>query len=352
MNFCSDNVTGASPEIIEALAAASRGAQAAYGDDEITERLRGRFCELFEREVAVFPVATGTAANSLALASLMPPYGVIYAHGDAHVQVDECGAPEFFTGGAKILPMGGAHGKIDVDELAAVVAGGWKGVVHHAQPAAVSVTEASEAGTVYRPEEVGAIARICRSHGLALHMDGARFGNAVAALNCSPADLTWRAGVDVLSFGATKNGALAAEAVVFFDQAKAGDFAFRRKRGGHLFSKMRFLSAQLEAYLANALWLRNARHANRMAARLAAGLAALPGARLRHPVEANELFVELPEPAIRGLFADGFKFYRWGGEDSTCIRLVTAFDTDLAAVDAFLASAGRHCRRAAGPERR
>jgi threonine aldolase len=174
-------------------------------------------------------------------------------------------------------------------------------------------------------------------------MDGARFGNAVAALNCSPADLTWRAGVEALSFGATKNGALAAEAVIFFDSGRAGDFEFRRKRGGHLFSKMRFLSAQLEAYLEKSLWLSNARHANRMAKRLAEGLAALPGVRIRHPVEANELFVELPEAAIGGLFADGFKFYRWTGEESTCIRLVTAFDTESAAVEAFLASARRLC---------
>jgi threonine aldolase len=344
MNFCSDNVTGASPEIIEALAAASRGAQAAYGDDEITERLRRRFCELFEREVTVFPVATGTAANSLALATMTPPYGVVYAHREAHVQVDECGAPEFFTGGAKVVALDGDHGKIDAATLSAAAGAGGKGIVHHSQPAAVSLAEASEAGTVYRPEEVAAIAEVCRRCGLALHMDGARFGNAVAALNCSPADLTWRAGVDVLSFGATKNGALAAEAVIFFDSARAGDFEFRRKRGGHLFSKMRFLSAQLEAYLEKSLWLRNAGHANRMAKRLAEGLVALPGVRLRHPVEANELFLELPETAIRGLFADGFKFYRWTNEESTCIRLVAAFDTDSAAVEAFLASARRLCQ--------
>src|SRR5579863_6060173 len=351
MDFRSDNVAGASPEIIEALAAASRGPLSAYGDDEITGRLQGRFAELFEREVTVFPVATGTSANSLALATLVPSYGVIYAHREAHVQVDECGAPEFFTGGAKVAMLDGEHGKIDAATLNAVAAAGGKGVVHHAQPAAVSLTEASEAGTVYRPNEIGAIAEICRRHGLFLHMDGARFGNAVAALNCSPADLTWRSGVDVLSFGATKNGALAAEAVVFFDPAKAGDFAFRRKRGGHLFSKMRFLSAQLEAYLQDDLWLSNARHANRMAARLAEGLRALPGTRLRHPVEANELFVELPDAAIRGLFADGFKFYRWTTEDSTCIRLVAAFDTESSSVEAFLAAAGRHCRAAAQPPR-
>ena len=342
MNFRSDNVTGVAPEIMAALAQANVGAVTSYGDDPITERLSRRFAEVFEREVAVFPVATGTAANALALATMVPPYGVIYGHKDAHIQVDECGAPEFFSGGAKLLMLDGADGKIAARDLEAVVAVGGKGGVHHAQPAAVSLTQASEAGTIYKMDEIAGIAEVCRRHGLALHMDGSRFANAVAALNRSPADLTWKAGVDALSFGATKNGALAAEAVVFFDPAKAADFVFRRKRGGHLFSKMRFISAQLDAYLAGDLWLRNARHANAMAARLGQGLAAVRGTRLRHPVEANEVFVELPETAIRGLLAAGFEFYRWGGETSACIRLVTAFDTEASAVDAFLTAVRRH----------
>jgi threonine aldolase len=243
----------------------------------------------------------------------------------------------------------GDHGKITAAVLEAAIMG--RGVVHHAQPASASLTQASEAGTVYQTAEIEAVAEVCRRHGLALHMDGSRFANAVVALERSPAELTWRAGVEALSFGATKNGAMAAEAVVFFDPAKAADFAYRRKRGGHLFSKMRFLSAQLEAYLADDLWLRNAGHANRMAARLAEGLRAVPGARLQHPVEANELFVELPDPVIRGLFADGFQFYRWDHEASVVIRLVTAFDTAPAAIDAFLASARRHAERAAGASR-
>ena len=341
MNFRSDNVTGVAPEIMAALAAANAGAVTSYGDDPITERLSRRFAEVFEREVAVFPVATGTAANALALATMTPPYGVIYGHKDAHIQVDECGAPEFFSGGAKLLMLDGADGKISARDLDAAVAGGGKGGVHHAQPAAVSLTQATEAGTIYRMDEVAEIAAVCRRFGLALHMDGSRFANAAVALNRSPAELTWKAGVDALSFGATKNGALAAEAVLFFDPAKAADFAFRRKRGGHLFSKMRFLSAQLEAYLAGDLWLRNARHANAMSARLSEGLARLPGARLRHPTEANEVFVELPEAVIRGLLAGGFEFYRWGGEASTCIRLVTAFNTEPGSVEAFLATARR-----------
>src|SRR5690348_4964185 len=277
MNFSSDNVTGVAPEIMAALAAANAAAAAAYGADAATEGLARRFSEVFEREVAVFPVATGTAANALALATLTPPWGVVYGHRDAHFQVDECGAPEFYTGGAKLRMIEGDHGKITAGHLEAAIMG--RGVVHHAQPATVSLTQSTEAGTVYQAGEIEAIAAVCRRHGLALHVDGSRFANAVAAVNRSPADLTWRAGVGALSFGATKNGAMAAEAVVFFDPKQAQEFAFRRKRGGHLFSKMRFLSAQLEAYLAGDLWLRNAGHANRMAARLAEGLATLPCAK-------------------------------------------------------------------------
>ncbi|HXZ01354.1 MAG TPA: beta-eliminating lyase-related protein [Stellaceae bacterium] len=337
MNFRSDNVAGIAPEILAAIAAANLGTAPSYGDDAVTRRLAAAVAALFEHEVAVFPVATGTAANALALATLTPVWGAIYCHEASHVQTDECGAPEFFAGGAKLLPLAGADAKLTPAAVEAALTE--RGVVHHVQPAAISISEATEAGTLYRPAEIAALGALARRHGLALHMDGARFANAVAALGCSPAELTWRAGVDVLSLGATKNGALAAEAVVFFDPAKAEGFAYRRKRGGHLFSKMRFLSAQLEAYLADGLWLRQAAHANRMAALLAAGLAALAGARLRHPVEANEVFVELPERAIAALGAAGFGFYRWGGAGSSCLRLVTAFDTRQADVEAFIATA-------------
>jgi threonine aldolase len=338
MNFRSDNVTGVAPEIMAALAAVNSGSQPSYGDDATTLKLNDRFAALFDHDVRVFPVTTGTAANSLALASLAPPWGAIYCHEEAHIAVDECAAPEFFTGGAKIVALAGADGKIRPETIAAHLFE--RGFVHQPQPAAISVSQTTEAGTVYRPAELRALADFAGAHGLALHMDGARFGNAVAALGCAPADITWRAGVDVLSFGATKNGALAAEAVVFFDPAKAADFGYRRKRGGHLVSKMRFLSAQLEAYLADGLWLRHARHANRMAAELAAGLAALPGARLKHPVEANEIFVELPAATIDRLDAEGFGFYRWDG--ATLLRLVTAFDTNPADVAAFLAAAAEN----------
>ncbi|HLI21859.1 MAG TPA: low specificity L-threonine aldolase [Stellaceae bacterium] len=332
MNFASDNVSGVAPEIIAAIDAANRGPAMPYGADEITRRLEQRFADVFEHEVAVFPVPTGTAANSLALASLSPPWGAIYCHEEAHIATDECGAPEFFTGGAKLITCPGEHGKLTPEVLSERIAGA--GVVHNVQPAVVSVAQETEAGTVYRPEEIASLSAVARRHGLALHMDGARFANAVVSLGCPPAAVTWRAGVDVLSFGATKNGAMAAEAVVFFDPAKAAELGFRRKRSGHLLSKQRFVSVQLEAYLSADLWLRNARHANAMAAKLGAGLGALPGARLVHPIDANEIFVALPEAAIDRLAAAGFGFYRWG--DAPVLRLVTAFDTDPAAVDAFV----------------
>ncbi|MEA2756791.1 MAG: threonine aldolase, partial [Aliidongia sp.] len=326
MNFASDNVTGIAPEILAAIAAANGGAVASYGDDPITRRLEAKLADLFEHEVAVLPVATGTAANSLALAALAPPWGAILCHEQSHIMVDEANAPEFYTGGAKLVPLAGADGKLSADTIARQLPGGL-GVVHHAQPAAISLTQATECGTVYRPAEIAQIAQIAHHHGLAMHMDGARFANALAFLGCSPAEATWRAGIDALSFGATKNGALAAEAIVFFDPAKVQSLEFRRKRGGHLFSKMRFLSAQLDAYVTDGLWLRQAAHANAMAQGLARGLAQLPDSRLRHPVEANEIFIELPEVMIAGLLEEGFKFYRWDGPDSTCIRLVTAWNT-------------------------
>jgi threonine aldolase len=345
MNFASDNVTGVSPEIMAALNAANDGAATSYGQDEYTQRLETQFNELFETEVTIFPVATGSAANALALSVMTPPFGAIYCHAESHINLDECGAPEFYTGGAKLVTLPGANGKIQAADLAAVLTRSGAGVVHHVQPAAVSITQASEAGTVYGVDEIQGLAEITHKHDLHLHIDGARFANAVVSLGCSPAELTWRAGVDVLCFGATKNGAMAAEAVVFFNQTLAKTFGYRRKRSGHLFSKMRFLSAQLEAYIKEGLWLRNATHANQMARKLAQGLVELPGVKLCYPVEVNEIFVELPEAVISNLLADGFRFYRWGGDDSTIIRLVTAFNTKEADVTAFLEAARRFSRQ-------
>lgn len=342
INLASDNVAGAAPEILAAIASAAGGRVPSYGGDEITARLQDRLSEVFERRVAAFPVPTGTAANALALATFTPPWGAVLCHREAHVSVDECGAPEFYTHGAKLLLADGAHGKLTPQTLVAAVPE-WRGDVHRSQPAMLSLSQATESGTVYSPAEIGALAEAARGHGLAVHMDGSRFANALAGQmgadqGCSPAELTWKAGVDVLSFGGTKNGCVMAEAVVFFDPDKAADFAFRRKRAGHLLSKMRFVSAQLEAYLADGLWLRLAGNANARARQLAEGLQALPGVTLEHPVEANEVFVRLPAALAEGLPRQGVFAAHWEGE---IWRFVGAFDTDAATIETVLERARR-----------
>jgi threonine aldolase len=347
MNFASDNTTGIHPRILAAIAAAAGGRAMPYGADDITKRVERRFAEVFERECAVFMVGTGAAANALALSVFVPPWGAIYCHPGGHINADECGAPEFYTAGAKLVAIPGAAGKVAAADIDRAYRNSGAGTVHVTQPAAVSLTQLTEAGTIYRPDELGAIGDVCRRHGLAFHIDGARFGNAVVGSGHSPADLTWRAGVDVLSFGATKNGAMAAEAVVFFDPAKAATMGWRRKRAAQLWSKHRFLAAQMDAYLADGLWLACARHANAMAARLADGLAAIPGSSFRDRVEANEIFVRLPTVVLDGLERDGARFYRWPGEDRELIRLVAGYDTAPCDVDAFLASARRHAGLAA-----
>ncbi len=343
MNFRSDNEVGAHPRIVEAVARAfSSGAAPSYGADDWTQRVERRLRELFEKpDLVAFPVGTGTAANVLSLACCTPSWGAIYCHPQAHIVVDEANAPEFFTGGAQLCGIDGPTGKIDARTLSDTLAQPVYGVVHHPQPAVVSITQATECGTVYGPEEVATIAISAQRHGLKLHMDGARFANALSDVGCSPAELSWRAGVDVLSLGATKNGAIAAEAVVFFDQALAREFEFRRKRGGHLFSKMRFLSAQLDAYLADGLWLDNARHANAMARRLVAGLTPLKGTQLLYPVEANEIFVILPTRMHDALQAGGAKYHPWPSDrpGERAFRLVTAFDTAPTDIDRFLSIA-------------
>ncbi|MEI9931674.1 MAG: beta-eliminating lyase-related protein [Rhizomicrobium sp.] len=240
MNFTSDNCYGAASEIFEAVLRANQGAIRSYGDDEITTRLNGLFSDVFEHDVAVFPVISGTAANALALSTITSPHGAIVCHAQSHIAVDECGAVEQFTHGAKLLTVDGAHGKLTPQAIEARLAPIQKALVHHAQPAAVSITQATESGTTYRPEEVRAISRAAHAHGMKVHMDGARIANSIAFLGCAPSDITWRSGIDVLSFGATKNGALAAEAVIFFDKNLVGDFEYRRKKSGHLVSKMRF----------------------------------------------------------------------------------------------------------------
>ena len=345
MNFTSDNITPVCEEVLAAINAANAGNVSSYGGDPYTQRLTQKVAEVFETDAVVFPVTTGTAANALSLAQLVPPFGAVYCHETAHIVTDECGAPEFFVGGAKLIGLASADGRIRPEQIEAGVAFATDMGVHHVKPAAVSLTQATEFGTVYSPSDVAAIAATARAAGLALHMDGARFANAVAHLGCSPAQLTWKSGVQVLSYGATKNGALCAEAVVFFDKDLARDFDRRRKQAGHLWSKMRFVSAQLLASFENELWLRNARHANGMATKLSQGMAALRGVRLLQPVQANEIFASLPERMATALESAGFGFYRWplcpvnAGE--VPIRLVCSYATREVEVDALVQAAAK-----------
>ncbi|HEX2834743.1 MAG TPA: beta-eliminating lyase-related protein [Thermoanaerobaculia bacterium] len=332
MDFRSDNTHGAHPAVAEALAEASRGRQSSYGADEYTARVRERLSALFETEVEIFPVLTGTAGNALSVSAMTLPWGAVFCHEDAHIQRDELGAVEFFSNGAKLFPLAGAEGKLPAEALdRSIHAVGEEG--RTAVPCAVSVTQATEAGTLYSLDELRAIGEVARGRGVGLHMDGARFANALVALRCTPAELTWRGGVDVLTFGATKNGAMAAEAIVVFKQELARQLAPRWHRSGHRLSKMRFLSAQLDAYLADDLWLRNARHANAMAARLAAGLEDV----LR-PVQANVVFARFSEERAASLRERGFQFYEWPIFGAGAVRLVTGWSTTEADVDALLSS--------------
>lgn len=342
-NFYSDNISGAASEILQALVAANAGDTAPYGADPVTERLRSRFSELFETEVEVYPVGTGTAANGLCASIVTAPYGAVYLSDVAHLRGSECGGPEFWSGGnARAIPVPSVHGKMVLGELGRVVDEALARPATEVPPRAVSLTQGTEVGTAYTLAEVRAIAEAARARGLRVHMDGARLANAVARLGCTPAEATWKAGVDVLSFGATKNGALAAEAVVFFDRDLAQTASYRRRRGGHLFSKMRFFSAQLEAYVAGDLWLRNARHANAMARRIREGLAAIPGVRFPGPTEINFVLAALPQPVWDGLVADGYSFSRRGALAEGVVRIACAFDTTEADVDALIAAARRH----------
>ena len=336
MNFASDNTAGIAPAILAAITKANQGFAPGYGRDDATARVARRICEIFERDAAVFLVPTGTAANALALAHLSPPWGAVLAHAESHVITDECGAPEFFGGGLKLVPLGGEAGKITVDTLKRALARGPWGGPHHVTASVLSLTQATEAGTIYRVDEIRALADVAHQGGLAVHMDGARFANALARMNASPAAATWMAGVDVLSLGATKAGALAAEALVFFDPARAAHMDERRKRGGHLVSKHRFIAAQFEAFFTDDLWLMLARHANAKADRLAAGLKAA-GSIPVWPVEANEVFVILPRRTDERLRAAGASYYPWNSQslpngvtvasDAVLVRPVTSFAT-------------------------
>jgi threonine aldolase len=330
MRFFSDNAAAACPEALAAVAAANR-IDAAYDGDQYSRRLDGAFSELFGTEVAALSVATGTAANSLALAALCPPHGAILCHRDAHIQNDECGAPEFYTHGAKLMLAEGVGAKLEPETVEALL-GAIRDDVHQVQPAALSITNATEYGLVYTAAETAALGELCRGRGLAFHVDGARFANAVASQSCAPADLSWKAGVDALSFGFVKNGGLSAEALIFFRPELAEATRYRRKRGGHLLSKGRYLAAQILAMIEDEVWLRNARAANAAAARLAE--AAGPE-RLLLPVEVNEVFIRASADEAAALRAQGFDFYDWGPGEA---RFVTSWDSDPAAVDALAAA--------------
>lgn len=351
MNFASDNVVGAAPEILEALIRANDGAEGNYGVDTYTKRAEAMLAEVFERDVAVFLVTSGTAANALALGALTPSWGAVFCHEECHAIDDECGAPELFTAGAKLVGIPGVGGKITPDALERTIARFPRGVVKSCQPAALTLSQMTEAGTLYTVDEIKSLTATARGHGLGVHMDGARIANALVTLGVSPAETTWKAGVDVLSFGATKNGALACEAVIFFDRARADNFAYQRKRGGHTLSKGRLLGAQMCAYLDDDRWLRLARHANAMAARLAEGLAEVPEARLAWPRGGNEVFAILPADADAALKDAGWHYYRWAslslppteriGADEVFVRLVTSFATRSEDVDRLIETAGR-----------
>ena len=338
MNFKSDNESPAHPAILEAIIEANRGFATAYAADRYSRQLDARFSEVFETDCHVLPIATGTAANSIVLAELSPPWGAVMCHRSAHIHCDEGGAPEFYTHGAKLVPLAGDHAKLDPDVLARAIDSAGVHGVHNCKPSVVSITQATECGTAYRPGQIRELAEVAHARGLPLHMDGARFTNAVAWLGCTPAETTWKAGIDVLSFGATKNGALTAEAVVVFGRPEwLEGLERRRKRGGHLLSKMRYVSAQLLAMLENDLWLDIARTANARAAELAAGIEASSVAGLEWPVEANEVFMRAEPALLRQLKDQGFEFHIWPGYDDLA-RLVCSFATAPESVQAFLAA--------------
>ena len=341
-SFTSDNTAGASPEILAALAEAATGHAQPYGNDPWTERARTLLSDVFERDVDLLVTSTGSAANALALAALCPPWGAVLCHRASHINNDECGAPEFYTAGAKLVTLDGDHAKLQADQLAVAVSRK-VGDVHTVQPSAVSITQATESGALYSVEEVRTLAGIARDAGLGVHMDGARFANAVAALNCAPADMTWRAGIDVLSFGATKNGAMTADAVVVFNRDLTEQLRYRTKRAGQLASKMRFHSAQISAYLENDLWLRNAHHANAMCAQLHDRLAGLAGVHIVSQPAANILFAQLPDQVISGLRSDGFAFYHDRWEHGVC-RFVTSFQAQPEDIDHLIERIGHHQR--------
>lgn len=333
LNFRSDNETPAAPAIMEAIEKANRGTAHAYAEDDWSLKLNEAFSERFETEVSVIPMATGTVCNAIALASISPPWGSVFCHRAAHVYNDESGAPEFFGNGLRLVPVEGAEGKLPRRALQAAVEASEGHGVHSYVPAAVTITQSTESGTVYSADEISAICEVASSHDMPVHLDGARFGNAVASTGATPAELTWRAGVSLMSFGASKNGCIAAEALLLFDNHERRELIERlRKRSGHLFSKMRYVSAQLLAALEDDLWLHLATHANRQAKRFSEAVEAHPATHLEFPVQANEVFVRWTPAGFSHLEEAGVEFLMWPGRDDLA-RFVFAHSTDERATD-------------------
>ncbi len=340
MNFASDNCVGAAPEVMEAIARANDGAVPSYGGDDLSRRIEARFSEVFERDCAVYFVATGGGANGLALSVMSPPFGMILCHEQSHIQMDECGGPEFFTGGAKLLPVAGVGGKLTPPGIEAALAGFPDRPPHGAPASVLSLTQGTECGTIYSASELTALCKTAHDAGLLVHMDGARFANAVASAGISPAEMSWKAGVDVLCFGGSKNGCMAAEAVLFFNKEQAKDFEFRRKRAGHLLSKMRFIAAQFDAYLNDDLWLKLGGEANAMAKKLSGGLAAINGVEVSYPTQINEVFAVFPDGVADKLRDKGAVFYPWvtpgDPANGKMQRLICSYLTSAEEVEGFL----------------
>lgn len=332
MNFLSDNTATVAPEVLAALAAANDGQARAYGEDVWSRRLDAAFSKVFDCDVRVFTVATGTAANAVAIASVLEPWNSVCCHRESHIHRSECGAVECYSGGARLVLLDGAFAKISPDALEQEIARHARGM-HAVTLRALSLSQTTERGVVYRPAEIAALSTIAHREGMAVHLDGARIANAVAALGCTPADLTWRAGVDLLSFGATKNGALAAEAIVLFDHTRAERIARLRKRGGHLISKGRYAAVQLLTLIEDGLWLRLATRANALAARLGAAAAHL----LSAPVESNQIFIKPGAQALAALRAAGVEFHDWGGPHSGEARLIVSWNQPEAEVERLAA---------------
>jgi len=331
--FASDNYSGICPEAWAAMEQANLGHERAYGDDQWTQRAADHFRQLFETDCEVFFAFNGTAANSLALASLCQSYHSVICSETAHVETDECGAPEFFSNGSKLLTAGSVGGKLTPESIRDVASK--RQDIHYPKPRVVTLTQATEVGTVYRPDELKAISATCKALGLNLHMDGARFSNACAFLGCSPAELTWKSGVDVLCFGGTKNGMAVGEAILFFNHDLAADFDYRCKQAGQLASKMRFLSAPWVGLLEDGAWLRHAQHANQCAQLLGRLVSDIPGVSLMFPVEANGVFLQMPEAALQALRDKGWRFYTFIGSGGA--RFMCSWDIQVARVQELAA---------------